>query len=34
MTFKNSSEKSKLIGHWVAGKPFDGTLIYNNGDSF
>jgi len=34
MTYNNSSDQSKFDGHWVAGKLFDGTLIYKNGDCF
>jgi hypothetical protein len=34
MTYKNSHEYSKFHGHWVAGKLYEGTLIYKNGDSF
>ena len=34
MTYKNLSDYSKFDGLWIAGKCFDGTLIYKNGDSF
>jgi hypothetical protein len=34
MTYTNSSEKSEFEGFWLAGKYFDGTLTYKNGDSF
>lgn len=34
MTYKVSGEYSKFDGHWIAGKFFDGTLVYKNGDSF
>jgi hypothetical protein len=34
ITYNDSSEKSKFDGLWVAGRFFDGTLIYKNGDSF
>jgi hypothetical protein len=34
MTYKNSQDYSKFDGHWIGGKYLDGTIIYNNGDSF
>jgi hypothetical protein len=34
MTFQNSEFYSSFDGHWLAGKFYDGTLIYKNGDSF
>jgi hypothetical protein len=34
MIYKNSIDYLIFEGHWVAGKLFDGTLIYKNGDSF
>ncbi len=34
MTYKKSHDHSKFDGYWTAGKLFDGTLIYKNGDSF
>ena len=32
MTYKDSRDYSKFDGHWIAGKFYDGTLIYKNGD--
>jgi hypothetical protein len=34
ITFINSIDYSKFDGHCIAGKFYDGTLIYKNGDSF
>ena len=34
MTYKNSHDYSKFDGNWIGGKYLDGTIIYNNGDSF
>jgi hypothetical protein len=34
INYKNSCDFSKFEGHFVAGKLFDGTLIYKNGDIF
>jgi hypothetical protein len=34
MKYKNLSENSEFEGLWVAGKCFDGTLTYKNGDIF
>jgi hypothetical protein len=34
MAFQNSDYYKKFDGHWFAGKFYDGTLIYKNGDSF
>ena len=34
MTFTNSSDYSYFDGDWIAGKIFNGTLRYKNGDSF
>jgi len=34
MTYKVSGEYSKFDGHWIAGKFYNGTLVYKNKDSF
>jgi hypothetical protein len=34
MSFTNSSDYSSFDGDWIAGKIFNGTLNYKNGDSF
>ena len=34
MDFNNTSDNIFFDGDWIAGKIFDGALLYKNGDSF